>query len=139
MIDRHYLATIRQILRLYQNTPRSVVLFLAGSLPGIALLHLRQLSLFSMICRLPNNVLHKYALNWFSSENPYKYSWFQQIVDISILYKLPSPQTLLLSPLKKDEFKLKVKKLVVSYRGVYSSMISYYLPSLIDKTLLFLS
>ena len=115
MIDRHYLETIRQILRLYQNTPRSVVLFLAGSLPGIALLHLRQLSLFSMICRLPNNVLHKYALNWFSSENPYKYSWFQQIVDISVLYKLPSPQTLFLSPLKKDEFKLKVKKLVVSY------------------------
>ena len=68
-----------------------------------------------MICHLPNNVLLKYALNWFSSENPYKYSWFQQIVDISVLYKLPSPQTLLLSPLKKDEFKLMVKKLVVSY------------------------
>ena len=36
-IEKHYLETIC----LYEKTPRCVVYFLAGSLPGIALLHLR--------------------------------------------------------------------------------------------------
>ena len=38
-----------------------MVFFLAGSLPAVALLHLKQLSLFSMITRLPNNILNRKA------------------------------------------------------------------------------
>ena len=115
MIDQHYLDTICKLLRLYKNTPRCVVLFLAGSLPGIALLHLRQLSLFSMICRLPQNLLHRHAVNYFSSVATFKGSWFQQIRNLCLMYDLPHPQTLLSFPLGKDQFKTLAKKHVISY------------------------
>ena len=115
MIDHHFLETIRQLLRLHKNTPRSAVFFLAGTLPGIALLHLRQLSLFSMICRLPNNVLHKHALNVFSSVITFKGSWFQQIRDICLMYNLPHPSVLLQSTMDKNKLKNLTKKHVISY------------------------
>ena len=53
VIALHHKETLQSLLRLYPCTPRSVVCFLAGSLPGAGLLHLRQLSIFGMICRLP--------------------------------------------------------------------------------------
>ena len=49
MIDHHYQESIRQILRLHKGTPRCVVFFLAGCLPGAAMIHMQQLSLLSMI------------------------------------------------------------------------------------------
>ena len=52
MVENHYQDTIRNLLRLHQKTPRCVIFFLAGSLPASALIHIRQLSLFGMICRL---------------------------------------------------------------------------------------
>ena len=115
MIENHYLVTLCQILRLYKNTPRSVVYFLAGSLPGIALLHIRQLSLFGMICALPNNILYEHASNYFASPSDFPGSWFQQIMDICLRYQLPDPMTLLSSNLKREDFKKIVKKHVVSY------------------------
>ena len=39
-IEIHYCQTLTRLLRLHDRTPRSVVYFLAGSLPGIALVHL---------------------------------------------------------------------------------------------------
>ena len=43
------------------KTPRSIIFFLAGSLPGKAILHMRQLSLLSMICHLPEDPLHQHC------------------------------------------------------------------------------
>ena len=42
---------VRNIQRLFMGTPRSFYLLVGGSLPGEAILHSRQLSLFGMICR----------------------------------------------------------------------------------------
>ena len=44
IVDRHYQVTIQNLQHLHQKTPRSVVFFLAGCLPGEALLNMRQLS-----------------------------------------------------------------------------------------------
>ena len=62
-LDQHYCETLRQILRLERKTPQCVIYFLAGSLPGSALLHIRQLGLFGMITRLSGNVLNLHARN----------------------------------------------------------------------------
>ena len=63
LIEQHYRETLRQLLRLHKNSPRCVVYFLAGSIPGSAL---RQLNLFGMISRLiKTNLLHKHALAYF--------------------------------------------------------------------------
>ena len=42
--------SLSKLMKMHDRTPDSVVFFLAGSLPITALLHLRRLSLFNMIC-----------------------------------------------------------------------------------------
>ena len=106
LIEKHYCETLRQLLRLHKNSPRCVVYFLAGSLPGIALLHLRQISLFGMISRLNNtNLLLIHVKNLFSKSSNLKGSWFRQIHDLCLLYALPTPSSLIENPIKKDIFK----------------------------------
>ena len=85
VIDSYYQNTLQQLQKLHSRTPRSAVLFLAGSLPGEALLHLRQLSLFSMICHLPDDPLHKRGLYALTYLTPTSRSWFWQIRDICLL------------------------------------------------------
>ena len=103
------------ILRLHQNTPRSVIYFLSGSLPGSALLHLRQLSIFGMITRLKDNIVHQHAVNIFSSITISPKSWFCQIRKWCLLYNLPHRLQLLATPPLKDSYKTLVKKHVISY------------------------
>ena len=52
IVASHYKTTLTRIMKLYDRTPETAVLFLAGSLPLPALVHLRQLALFSMVCGL---------------------------------------------------------------------------------------
>ena len=113
IVDKHYQYTIQILQRLHQKTPRSIVFFLAGSLPGEALLHMRQLSLLSMICHLPADPLHqhaRYILTVYSAG-----SWFHQIRDVCIQYKLPHPLSLLSDPVPKLRFKKLVKLKVTEY------------------------
>ena len=86
IIEAHYKETIRNLQRLHSCTPSPVIYFLAGSLPGIALLHQRQLSLFGMISRLPDNILHEHAKKIYSSEIPAIKSWFTQIREFCLCY-----------------------------------------------------
>ena len=115
MIEQHYRETLRSIMRLYPKTPRSVVYFLAGSLPGSAILHLRQLSLFGMITRLKGSILFNHAENVFKSITVAKSSWFHQIRRWCLMYDLPHPLDLMSADLSKQTFKTLIKKRVVSY------------------------
>ena len=115
LIDQHFKETLRNLLRLHSCTPSPVIYFLAGSLPGTALVHLRQLTLFGMICRLENNILNTHARNIFSSSTPSMKSWFFQIREICLSYSLPHPLVLLTNPLTKQQFKKITKSAVVDY------------------------
>ena len=115
LIESHYCKTIRQLLCISEKTHRCVAYFLAGSLPGSAVIHLRQLGLFSMICRLKNSILHEHAVNYFSAVTISPKSWFTQIRDLCLMYRLPHPSIFLYSPLPKLEFKRLVKKRVIDY------------------------
>ena len=115
MIERHFKNTLQNLQRLYQKTPRPVVYFLGGSLPGEALFHLRQLCLFGMVTRLPDSVVYQHALNVYSSHTVCNKSWFDQVRQWCLMYGLLHPLTLLSTPLPKDQFKLYVKKRIVSY------------------------
>ena len=115
LIESHYCKTIRQLLRISEKTPRCVAYFVAGSMPGSAVIHLRQLGLFSMICRLKNSILHEHAVNYFSAVTISPKSWFTQIRDLCLMYRLPHPSIFLSSPLPKLEFKRLVKKRVIDY------------------------
>ena len=102
-------------MKLHDKTPDCAVHFLSGSLPGAALLHLRQLTLFGMISRLENSILRKIAVNVLVEGKPNCSSWFQQIRDICIQYLLPHPLTILESPPTKLAFKQLCKQRVTCF------------------------
>ena len=115
ILNSHLKAKLENLQKLHKKTPDPVVYFLAGSLPASALLHLRQLSLFSMITRLPENILNRigrYILT--TTKDSYK-SWFNQIKSICQLYHLPHPLSLLNCPLSKEASKKLFKRHVVQY------------------------
>ena len=115
ILNKHYMKTLQNLQRLYDKTPDCVVAFLGGHLPGKAELHLRQLSLFGMISRLPNDVLHHHAVNVLTAAKPSSNSWFLQIQDLCLMYHLPHPLIILDSPPKKFAFKRLVKSHVIDY------------------------
>ena len=115
LIDSHYQVTIQNLQRLHLRTPRSIIFFLAGTLPGEAVLHIRQLALFSMICHLPNDPLHEHGVYALTSLPKSAYSWFHHVRDLSLQYCLPHPLELLGRPLEKKHFKKLVKLKVMEY------------------------
>ena len=115
VIDSHFLKTLQRIQRLHDKTPRAVVLFLAGSLPGEAVLHIKQLTLFSMICRLPQDPLNHHAYYVLSCLPKAANSWFHHIQNICLRYSLPHPLKLHQYPLSRSKFKTLVKKNVTEY------------------------
>ena len=114
-MDGHYLQTLQRLLRLHEKTPRSIVYFLAGSLPATAILHQRQMSLFSMICHLTQDPLHKHAKYALLNSLKCSKSWFIQIRDICLKYDLPHPLELLAFPLSKLRLKQLVKTKTTEY------------------------
>ena len=115
VLDCHYKNTIQNLQRLHQNTPRAVVFLFAGCLPGRALVHKRQLSLFLMICHLPNDPLNSHARHILTCAPPSAKSWFQQVRYLCTLYDLPQPLELLANPPNKEQFKVQVKRNIASY------------------------
>ena len=113
-IDQQYKRKLQNIVKLPVNSPSSLVHFVAGSLPGTALLHLKQVTLFSMICRLPGDPLHVYAQHILTSSSS-PTSWFLQVRDLFLMYQLPHPLSLLQYPPEKLSFKKLAKAKVLDY------------------------
>ena len=130
LVESHLKETISNLQRLLPGTPRSVIHFLAGCLPGSALLHLRKLSIFGMIARLPNNILHRHAMNIFSQATISNKSWFHKIRDLCLKYNLPHPSELLKADLTKEQFKKLVKAKVVDFWQTKLREEAQLLPSL---------
>ena len=101
-------------MRLKPGTPQVVCYFLAGTLPGEALIHLRQFSILSMIIDTKDSILHQHGLNVLTT-NPSTRSWFHQIRNLCLLYQLPHPLTLLQGSHTRLSFRVLAKKHVLNY------------------------
>ena len=115
IIDSSYKNSLLGLLKLYPGTPQAFIYFIAGSLPGAAIIHQRQLSLFNMICNLtqdPLNSRARYSLTNLSRKHR---SWFTQIRDICLLYGLPHPLSLLDDPPSPVAFKKHCKSRILYY------------------------
>ena len=130
MISACYKNTLQRIMKLREKTPDCAVYFLAGSLPGQAVLHLRQLSLFLMICHLKDDILHSLARSTLIKSKPSANSWFQGIRGLCIQYQLPHPLILLDSPPPKTVFKKLCKEKVLEFWHARLTMEAAALPSL---------
>ena len=102
MIDHHIKETQEKLMRLHPRTPQCVVSFLAGCLPGRALLHQKILSIFGMICVLKDSILHCHAKQVLVNAKPSSRSWFVGVRDICLQYGLPHPLELLNSERTKE-------------------------------------
>ena len=114
-IHKHHKKCLQNIQKLYDNTPDPVIFFLAGSLPGTAMLHMSMLRLFGMISRLVENPLNKIAHFALTTISKKKGSWFLQIRDLCLKYKLPEPLSLLQYPPTKTVFKTMYKAAIIVY------------------------
>ena len=130
ILDDHYLSTLRNLLKLYNKTPRSVIYLLSGSLPASAILHQRQLTLFQMICHLPGDPLHVHAEHALLHSEACSKSWFVQIKKICMQYNLPHPLTLLHSAPDKKEMKSLIKLRIIEYWQALLSTEAMGMPSL---------
>ena len=116
VLDTHYKNTVQNLQRIHQNTPRGVVFLLAGCLPLKAVLHSRQLSLFVMICYLPDDPLNTHGKHILTNApNANVKSWFQQVRVCCALYGLQDPPQLLNHPPSKEKFKSEAKQSIVDY------------------------
>ena len=97
-------STTENLLKLHPKTPEPFIFLISGSLPAEATLHMRQLSLFLMICRLPDNILNSIAHHQLFSPGTAK-TWFGQLETICFKYALPHPLQLLRDPTEKESFK----------------------------------
>ena len=129
-IDKHVRDTNLNIQKLLQNTPRPVVHFLGGSLPGAGFIYLRILTLFGMVARLRGDPLQIHALNMLTCAKSSSKSWFLLVRDICLMYELPHPLTVLENPPSKDDYKKLIKAKVVSYWEIKLRGESSLLPSL---------
>ena len=129
-VDHHYTNILQQLLKLHTGTPRAVVYFLSGSLPAKAILHVKQLGLFSMISHLPDDPLFLHARSVLTTHPPTSKSWFVQIRSLCLMYGLPHPLGQLESPLPKPEFKKLVRSLVLDHWEQHLRQEVSHLPSL---------
>ena len=90
-LNIHFKNMLRLNMKLPDRTPEPVIFFLAGTLPLAAHLHLQKLSLFGMICRLKENVLHSIGIMMLVDTKPAARSWFQEIRNLCVQYALPHP------------------------------------------------
>ena len=102
-------------MKVYEHSPDSAIYFLAGSLPAEGYLHLRQFSLFGMICRLENNILKHLAIDLLTGHKPPKNSVFLQIQQLCSLYHLPDAISLLNNPPTESKFKSLYRAKVYEY------------------------
>ena len=141
LLEQHHKNTCQNIQKLLPNTPASVVYFLGGSLPGTALLHLKQLAIFGMVTRLNDDPLNIHARKILTEVKKSSRSWFIQIREICLQYKLPHPLKLMDNPPSKDDYKKIVKSHVLSYwenqlRGEASvlSSLAFFKPNFMSLT-----
>ena len=114
-IDQQFKRTLQNILKLSVNSPLALVYFLAGSLPLTAILHMRQLSLFSRISRLPADPLNIHARRMLLTSSHSDKSWFVNIRNLCLLYNLPHPLHVLDNPPSKKSFARLLKSRVCDY------------------------
>ena len=84
-------------------------------MPATALIHQKMFTIFGMISRLPNSILHNHARDVLTISKTSTRSWFYQIRDLCLLYGLPHPLEILKSPGTKSSYKNFVKKRIIDH------------------------
>ena len=89
IVDQKYKITLQNLLTLPVNAPACFIYFISGSLPAPAILHLRQITLFGMIYRLPGDFnCYKASLK----TGPPCFHLFKMVNPVPALWHCTQPQ-----------------------------------------------
>jgi hypothetical protein len=127
-LETFYRKLLRQVQSLPDNTAIEAVHWLSGTLPVTAQYHIRSLTLFGAICRLPNgHTLRQLANRQIAMGN--RHSWFSYILELSMEYGLNVTEELVF-PSSKPAWKKMIKKSVSSLWHLRMLSHSFQKPSL---------
>ena len=129
ILAHHVKDTTQNLLKLH-CTPDPVVFFLAGSLPGETLRHLKMLTLFGMICHLPVNIIHDIAVQLLNTSSQTNKNIFANIRTHCFTYNLHHPLILLKDPPSKESFKT-----LLNITDIWQSKLCAHTASLEEKSL----
>ena len=115
ILSRHFRKTLRLLMKLPEKTPDIAVYYLAGSLSFEGHLHIKQLSLFGMISRLPDCPLHSFAIHALTTLPDSNKSFFVNIRKLCNQYNLETPLSILENPPEKSSFKSLITSKIVDY------------------------
>ena len=115
ILNSHVKDILQGLLKLYPKTPDPVLYLISGSMPGEALLHLKQLTLFGAVTRLPGNIIHTVAKDTLITASDNDGSWYGQIRSLCFQYNLPNPLTLLHQPPSQKRYKCLIKNNIAQF------------------------
>ena len=115
ILNSHVKDILQGLLKLYPKTPDPVFYFISGSMPGESLLHLKQLTLFGAVTRLPGNIIHTVAKDTLITASDNDGSWYGQIRSLCFQYNLPNPLTLLHQPPSQKRYKCLIKNNIAQF------------------------
>ena len=115
IMHTHHKKTLLNLQKLPKSNPDIFIMVFAGSLVVEAHIHINQLGLFGMISCIPGHILQKVAPNKLKSEPDSSPYWFINIKRMWLLYRLPSPISLLKNTPSKDTYKTLVKNRVTEH------------------------
>ena len=115
ILEKYQKETYQHLQKLHPNTPRCFIHFLSGTFPAQATVHLKMLSLFGMLARLPHDPLNTHARNVITNAKSSSKSWFLRIRDICLQYQLPHPLIILERAPDKVSFKKLVKAKITDF------------------------
>ncbi|KAK3097462.1 hypothetical protein FSP39_009833 [Pinctada imbricata] len=123
-LDNMLKRTLKQILSLPTNTADPAPYILSGILPPEGSIHIRALTFFGNICRLPHDSLEKrIATRQLAIKGALSNSWFVQIQRILVKYDLPNAHQILQDPPSKSNWRGTVLQHVNNY---WSQRLSHY-------------
>ena len=95
--------TLKQLQGLPKNASTAAVYLLVGAIPVEGLIHLRFLSTFGNIIQNTDTLEYRVAKRQLICKNGNTHSWFSTLTQIHEKYELPSPNTILETPPKKNQ------------------------------------
>ena len=115
LLDKFHRKLLRQIQGLPESTATEAVYLLLGALPIEALWHMRILTLFGSICRLPqNHQLYRLSMRQLAVRHNNRYSWFTQLSRIADKYDINVYKQILF-PWPKQAWKTYIKGVITDY------------------------
>ncbi|KAK3089516.1 hypothetical protein FSP39_004221 [Pinctada imbricata] len=115
-LDTFLKRTLKHILSLPTTTADPAPYILSGVLPIEGIIHLKALSLFGSISRLDDSAIEKrIAIRQLSVKSHKSPSWFITIESVLLKYDLPSPLSILNTPLGKNRWKALTDKQVTRF------------------------